>query len=189
MASSKALTHPQQQAVGMPNNPVTALFRSFDQQRYNVLAPVTHMPSLPVGTRVVATEVKINPDPASKEVFPIAGGALMPSKVSLDRIASAAGISWLEERRVDNGKHPHYVEMMVRGRITDFDGTVREVTGSKAIDLRADAGSGIPGKDYQEITDKARKGNRRTAPSRARSASSARTRRPSSTRRSSCRSS
>jgi hypothetical protein len=151
----------QQKALAtLPQNPITALFSKFDETRYNVLAPVTHMLALPVGTRIVVTEVRINPDPASKEVFPIAGGQLMPSKVSLDKIAAAAGISWIEERRQDNGKHPHYCEMFVRGRITDFDGTVRECTGVKAVDLREDAGSEQMGKDYSEIVTKAAKGNR-----------------------------
>lgn len=161
MASERALTKTQQQrAMALPQNPVTALFQQFDADRYNVLAPVTHMAELPHGTRLAVTEVKINPDPASKEVFPIAGGQLMPSKVSLDRIAAASGISWLEEKRIDNARHPHYVEMFVRGKITDFDGTVREVTGVKALDLREDAGGGISGKDYAEIIAKAGKGNR-----------------------------
>lgn len=152
---STALAKRQQEIAAMPDNPVTALFKAFDPARYNVLAPVTHMAGLPAGTKIAVTEVKINPDASAKEVFPIAGGTKLLSKVSLDRIAAAAGISWLEERRQDNGAHPHYCEMLVRGKVTDFDGTVRECTGVKAIDLRTDAGGGIYGKDLDEIVTKA----------------------------------
>ena len=154
------MTNEKKAMVKAPDNPVTALVQRFDRERYNVLAPKTHMDGLPIGTRLSVTEISINPDPAAKEVFPIAGGGKMPSKVSLDRIANAAGISWLDERRQDNGKHPHYCEMLVRGRITDFDGTVREITGVKAVDLREDAGGEEMGKDFAEITTKAKKGSR-----------------------------
>lgn len=140
---------------------VNQLRVEFDESKYNVLAPTVHMPGgLPAGTRLVVTEVKINPDASRngpKEVFPLPGGMLLPSKVSLDRISNAAGISWVEERRQDSGNHPHYVEMFVRGKMTDFDGTTRELTGHKAVDLREDAGNGEQGKDYAEIVGKAQR--------------------------------
>lgn len=157
MASQKALTRTAPSALARPTNPINALAERFPSERYNVLAPTTHMESLPVGTRIVVTEVAVNPDPDAKEVFRIAGGAaLLIGKPKLDQIANAAGVSWLEEKRTDDRRHPHYVEYFVRGRITDFDGTTREITGTKAIDLRADAGDGIAGKDYEEIVTKAK---------------------------------
>ena len=144
-----------------PITDIQSLRVEFDPQKYNLLAPVVHMPGgLPPGTRFVVTEITINPDPAVKEVFPLPGGMLMPSKVSLDKIGNAAGISWIEERRQDAATHPHYCEMFVRGKMRDFDGTERQLTGVKAVDLREDAGGGIYGKDYDEIVSKARAGNR-----------------------------
>lgn len=135
---------------------VQSLRVTFDESKFNLLAPVVHMPGgLPPGTRLVVTEVSVDPNPQNKQVFPLPGGMLMPSKVSLDRIANAAGISWLEETRKDDRSHPHYVEMFVRGKMRDFDGTTREITGHKAVDLREDAG-GAPGKDYAEIVGKAK---------------------------------
>ena len=126
-------------------NPMQALTVRFPEDKYNVLAPTVHMDGgLPAGTRLVVTEVKVNPD----DCFGLPGGALLVGKVSLDRISNASGISWVEETRKDDRSHPYYVEMFVRGKITDFDGTVRYVTGSKSTDLREDAGGGIPGKDF-----------------------------------------
>ncbi len=106
-------------------------------------------------------EVRVtNFDPKAKQVFAIAGGELLLSKVILDQIAGAAGISWMETRRIDDGKHPHYYQMFVKGQVTGFDGATRTITGTKAIDLREDAGNGIMGKDYEEIVSKAKKKNR-----------------------------
>ena len=157
--SETALTKTAPQ--GLVIRDLDSLRIEFDTEKYNVMAPVVHMPGgLPAGTRLMVTEVRINPDPATKEVFPLPGGALMPGKVALDRLSNAAGISWIEERRQDNGSHPHYCEMFVRGRMIDFDGTHRELTGVKAIDLREDAGGGEMGKDYAEIVGKASAGNR-----------------------------
>lgn len=144
------------QQPGALQSVTSKIFDQFPEQNYNVLAPRTHMDGLPAGTRLAITEVMVNPDKNAGEVFPIAGGQLLIGKPKLDAISAGAGISWLEEKRTDPNTHPHYVEMFVRGKVTDFDGTVREITGTKAIDLREDAGGGIPGKDYDEIVTKAR---------------------------------
>ncbi len=168
MAATQALTtRSKNQHLARPSNPIAALTVKFPSDQYNVLAPVIHVDSLPEGTRLEVTEVQINPDPEpdkkknpGREVFPISGGELLIGRTGLDRIAQAAGISWDEERRVDRAAHPHYVEMFVKGRMTDFSGNVRTITGSKAIDLREDAGDGIPGKDYEEIVSKAEAANR-----------------------------
>ena len=132
------------------------IFDQFPEQNYNVLAPRTHMDGLPAGTRLAITEVIVNPDQNAGEVFFVARDKLLIGKPKIDAIAAAAGISWLEEKRTDPNTHPHYVEMFIRGKVTDFDGTVREITGTKAIDLRQDAGGGIPGKDFSDITSKNR---------------------------------
>jgi hypothetical protein len=151
----------KQTAIAKRENPIQALTVRFPEESYNLLAPTVHMAGgLPAGTRLTVTEVKINPDTRQRpgrEVFPLPGGALLVGKTGLDRIANAAGVSWLEEVRKDDRQHPHYVEAFVRGRITDFDGTTREITGSKTIDLREQVGtSGLPGKDYDEIVTKAK---------------------------------
>jgi hypothetical protein len=134
-----------------------ATLERFDAASYIVLAPTTHMDALPAGTRIVVTEVRVD---ARADTYRIAGDQRLIGKPMLDQIANAAGISWIEERRTDDRSHPHYVEMLVRGTITDFDGSSRTITGSKAIDLRADAGGGESGKDYAEIAEKAKRGGR-----------------------------
>lgn len=155
MASQQALTRQQTQSIGAVRSATAQIFDAFPEDKYIVLAPRTHMAELPPGMRLSVTEVSINPDPDSREVFPIAGGSLLIGKPKLDAIAAAAGISWTQERRIDGGRHPHYVEMEVKGRMVDFDGTVRELTGHKVIDLRQDVG-GVAGKDYAEIVHKAK---------------------------------
>jgi hypothetical protein len=157
MSASQAIQKREPQQV--TQNPINLLFEQFGEDQYNVLAPVTHMAGQPPGTRLSVSEVRVNPDPKAREVFSIAGGQMLIGKPKLDQIAAAAGISWFEERQVDGGSHPHLVQMMVRGRITDFDGVTREITGTKMIDLRESV-DGVPGKDYEEIVDKARAGNR-----------------------------
>jgi hypothetical protein len=152
------------EALAKQENPVQPLVVRFPEEKYNLLAPTVHMAGgLPAGTRLVVTEVQIDPDPKlrpGREVFPLPGGALLIGKTGLDRIANAAGVSWIEEVRKDDRQHPYYVEAFVKGRITDFDGTTREITGSKTIDLREQVGtSGIPGKDYGEIVTKAKAKN------------------------------
>lgn len=153
--SSTALQRQDTAIAQRSANPIDALQHRFSADRYIVLAPKTHMAHLPAGTTIAVTEVQVDTNPKKKEVFPISGGDLMLSKVSLDRVAAAAGITWLDEQRRDDRRHPHYCEMFVRGRMTDFDGTVREITGHKIVDLREDAGDGVQGKDYAEIVSKA----------------------------------
>lgn len=156
MAAQQALTKRENTALAQPSDPIQGLTVRFPSNKYNVLAPVVHMDRLPEGTRLVVTEVSVNADKKAKETFAIAGGDLMLAKVVLDRVAQAAGVSWDSVRRIDDGKHPHYYHVEVKGHMTDFDGTVRQLCDAKAIDLREDAGGGVPGKDYEEIVRKAR---------------------------------
>lgn len=152
------MTKKDQQLATIPVQALTdikSLRVAFDESKYNLLMPVVHLPDgLPPGTRFSVTEITISADLTKKEVYPSPGGGLELHKVSLDKIGNAAGISWTDEKRQDAASHPHYVEMFVRGKIRDFDGTERGVTGIKAVDLREDAGGGIPGKDYADMTSK-----------------------------------
>lgn len=159
MASQKALTKTQPTALAVTGDPVTAALTAY-REGCNVLAPVVHMPELPAGTRIVVSLVKVDPSKEARETFPIAGGDLLLGKVALSRISQAAGVSWTSTRRVDDGKHPHLYQAEVKGYVTDFTGRRREVADQKTIDLREDAGGGIPGKDFDEIVTKAEKGNR-----------------------------
>lgn len=60
------------------------------------------------------------------------------SKVALDKIAAAAGVSWVpgESRRLDDGSDPRYCHFRAVGRYRHFDGTVSQIVGEKEMDLR-----------------------------------------------------
>jgi len=112
----------------------------------NLVLPRIEIGKIPVGTMLAVRSVAI--DGHSKaDVYPTEGGKGL-TKHALDKIANAAGITWVSERRIDDRSHPHYCEFEVRGRVTDFDGTVREAFGTKTMDLRQDAGDGVPGRQY-----------------------------------------
>lgn len=155
---STALAKHTPQQLAKASQSLTALAALFGEGNYNLLAPTVHM-EIPRGMRLAITEVKVSPNKQDEEVVPISGGKLLVLKHKLDQIAAGAGISWFEERRMDGGQHPHYCEAFVKGRVTDYDGTVRELTGSKTVDLRESV-AGVPGKDYDEIVTKAKAGNR-----------------------------
>ena len=158
---SQALVKHTPQQLRAASQSLTALAQLFGEGQYNLLAPTVHM-EIPRGMRLAITEVRVSPIcpkyGAGEDVAPISGGKLLVLKHKLDQIANGAGISWMSERRVDGGLHPHYFEVEVKGRITDYDGTVRDITGSKTIDLRESV-DGVPGKDYDEIVSKARAAN------------------------------
>jgi len=151
-----ALTKHTPQQLAAASQSLTALAALYGEGEYNLLAPTTHM-AIPKGMQLSITEVRVSPVVpkygSGEDVVAIAGGKLLVLRHKLDQIAAAAGISWFVEERKDGGRHPHYCEAFVRGRIVDYDGTVREITGSKTIDVRESVG-GVPGKDYSEIVDK-----------------------------------
>lgn len=60
------------------------------------------------------------------------------SKVALDKISAAAGISWdpVLSRRLDDGSHPHYCHFQAVGYIKNLDGTERCLSDHVELDLR-----------------------------------------------------
>jgi hypothetical protein len=106
----------------------------------NLISPATSVGVLPEGCRVVLSMVPISTDPADGDVYPVQGGGgrLGLSKFALERIASAAGVSWVPERsgRLDDGSDPHYCLFRVVGRYYHFDGREQVISGVKEIDLR-----------------------------------------------------
>jgi hypothetical protein len=140
---------------------VSALAELFGEDGYNLLAPVVHM-ALPKGMRLAISVVNVSPEidryGSGDDVVKISGGKLLVLRHKLDQIAAAGGISWTKES-VDSSLHPHYVKAEVHGLVTDYDGTVRKISGSKVIDTRADI-DGAAGPDLEEILEKARDKNR-----------------------------
>jgi len=137
----------------------TQALAKYNPNDYNLVLPVTQVENLPAGTQVSVRVVKIDVK-SGDDVYPAEKGKKALTKNALNRIATAAGISWKEMKRTDDRCHPHYCEFMVRGVVTDFDGTVREGIGTKTIDLREDTGGGIPGKDYAAVVAAAKKSDR-----------------------------
>ncbi len=125
----------------------------------NLILPRVEMGQLPAGTMLAVRSVAINKGDRS-HVYATEGGKKALTKYALDMIGNAAGITWISERRIDDRKHPHYCEFEVRGRVVDFDGTVREAYGTKTLDLREDAGGGVPGRQLRAIQAAATRGDR-----------------------------
>jgi hypothetical protein len=130
------------------SNPVGALQKRFPEERFNTLLPVVHVGQLPRGTQLSVREVRVRGD--DFDTFGVEGKRGL-TKVTLDKIAAAAGITWLGVERTDDRSHPHVRSYTVHGRVTDFDGTVRDIFESKTIDLRDDDGAGQQGKDRAGI--------------------------------------
>ena len=125
----------------------------------HLVSPATMCGALPEGCSVAMSVVHV--DTNSSEVYAITGWKDNPKpddtmglgKVALDKIAAAAGISWVPELtgRLDDGRDPHYVHFRAVARVRDFDGTVRELPGEVEIDAR----DGSP--QIEEIITKAQK--------------------------------
>jgi len=111
----------------------------YEQKKYNILAPREIGQVPPMHTPRLSV-VQVNPNPNGGDCYPLPGGGKVGlSKVALDRIAQAAGITWLPELsgRVDDGRDPHVVRYKAVGRIKDLTGTWRTILGEKEIDLVA----------------------------------------------------
>jgi len=80
----------------------------------------------------------VNPDPKAKEVYEVGGGQLGLSKVVLDKLAGAAGVSWspLLCHRTDDGRDPHYCSWVAVGTVRHFDGSSITIQAHKEMDLR-----------------------------------------------------
>lgn len=102
-------------------------------EQAHLVSPMTSVGALPPGWAVAITSVLIDTE---NETYPTGGGKRGLAKVALDRISSAAGISWVHSQRVDDGSHPHFCAWRVVGSVRNFDGTSREIVGSKTMDLR-----------------------------------------------------
>lgn len=142
--------------TGLVKHDAAALVAKFDNDNFHYLAPKTMMEEVPRGMRLIATRVDVNPDTKkSDDVYPIPGGdKLGITKPKLNQCAAAAGITWLHSKRIDDRKHPHYVEWEVKARMVTMDGTVREETSNKTIDFRRDIGDGekTEGSDRKAMT-------------------------------------
>lgn len=106
--------------------------------RYHLVSPVARFDVLPEGFGVSFSMVQINPDPNGGEVYKVDGGKLALSHHALNRIASAAEVSWDPERskRLDDGSDSCYCHFRAVGYVRVSDGTQRTVCGEVELDLR-----------------------------------------------------
>lgn len=113
---------------------------------FNLVSPATSCGTLPEGCSVALSTVLIDSRLESKnnrqvsvsgEIYEVTGKWGL-AKIALERIASAAGVSWdpVASRRLDDGSDPHYCLFQAVGTYTDFDGRERQIVGTKEMDLR-----------------------------------------------------
>ena len=142
---SRALTKPKQISQ--------ALVAFQDESKFHLLGPQTHLGEIPIGTSLSIRELRVDPKDES-QVYKVGHGKVALSGTVLDKAGGAAGVSVVESTRTDDRRHPHYFEFSVRVKVTDLDGSVREEVGTKTVDLRDDAGDGLPGADRKGMSDK-----------------------------------
>jgi len=117
----------------------------FPTDAYNRLIP-TQTLQIPTDLlRPVVQVVQLNPDAerggdvyTSKDM-PSGHGA--PTKVGLRKLATAAGISFVDERRTDDGRDPDVIEVTCVAEMLMPTGQRIRAVGTKRIDLNAQAWS------------------------------------------------
>jgi hypothetical protein len=125
-------------AVAVPKKEQwTQEIQRFDEKKYLVLAPVELGPTPPMHTPMISV-VPIDPDPKAGDVYELSG-KFAYSKAALDRVAAAAGISWVYEMcgRTDAGTDPEIVRFRMAGKRKELDGQWRVVAREYEFDLRA----------------------------------------------------
>lgn len=102
---------------------------------YHLVSPATECGALPEGCEVALSSVQIDVD---NETYDVGGGKRGLAKPALDKIASAAGVSWdaRQSGRLDNGSDHHYVTFQAVATLRHFDGTEIQIIGTKEMDLR-----------------------------------------------------
>lgn len=113
----------------------------FPTERFNRLVP-TQTLNLPTDLlRPVVQVVQLNPDAENGgDVYTsrdMPNGHAAPTKVALRKFATAAGISFVDERRVDDGRDPDVIEIVAKAEMLLPTGQRLTAIGSKRIDLNA----------------------------------------------------
>lgn len=113
---------------------------SFPEERFNRLLP-TQTIQLPTDLlRPVVQIVKLDPDPQGGDVYTskdMPSGHAAPTKVGLRKLATAAGISIVDERRTDDGTDPDVIEVTCLAEMLLPTGQRITATGIKRVDLNA----------------------------------------------------
>lgn len=130
----------------------------------HVVSPQPSCSSILVGCAVASSIVLIDID---EETYPV-NSKLGLDKVALERIASAANMSWhpVLSRRIDKGTDPYYVAWRAVGLVRNFDGSWAPKLGNVALDLRSPDTADAAGMSEKELRN-ARKFILRLAESKA----------------------
>jgi len=128
----------------------------YSPDKYNVLTPVVASQDIPQGARMSVRVVTIDPTPKSGDTYRVADKVCL-TKVAIERMAAAAGVSVLEVTRTDDRTIPHVYGFRARIRVVDPDGLSREASGTKELDYRDGA------KDASGSTDRALQQKRKYA--------------------------
>jgi len=128
----------------------------YSPDEFNVLTPVVAQQDIPQGARMSIRVVKVDPSPKSGDTYRVADKVCL-TKVAIERMAAAAGVSVLEVTRTDDRTIPHVYGFRARIRVVDPDGLSREASGTKELDYRDGA------KDASGSTDRALQQKRKYA--------------------------
>lgn len=131
------------------------------REKFNVCFPVMRPDVIPVLHAVALRPVSINPDTRLDEkkqcvspdlYFDSRAGKYGLSKIALDKIAAAAGLSWhpAYTGRVDDQSDPHFRCYRACGVVSNLDGTPRVITAHKTVDLRDGAPHGMSANQLAE---------------------------------------
>ena len=113
----------------------------FPESGYNRLIP-TQTLQIPTDLlRPVVQVVQLNPDPkGGGDVYQsndTPTGHAAPTKVGLRKLATAAGISFVDERRTDDGRDPDVIEVTCVAEMLLPTGQRIRAVGTKRVDLNA----------------------------------------------------
>jgi len=105
--------------------------------RAHLISPFSSLGSLPAGFGVRLCAVRVD---IRTETYPIPGSNKIGlSKVALDRIGHALGLSWDPQMsgRLDDGRDPRYCRYRAVGSYLGSDGIRHIVSAEKEMDMRA----------------------------------------------------
>lgn len=113
---------------------------AFPVNDFNRLVPVETIQMPTDLLRPVVQVVRLSPDEKAGDVYSskdMPAGHAAPTKVGLRKLATAAGISFTDERRTDDGSDPNVIEVSCTAEMLLPNGTRIRATGTKRVDLEA----------------------------------------------------
>ncbi len=116
----------------------SALIEQFPQAKYNLLVPTVSIRQVNPYLVPDIEVVQLSSDPADGDIYrdsQMKEGHYAPTAKGLARLASVAGITQLDSRRMDDGKDPDIVEWRSEIEMTLPSGRSVRGFGSKRIDL------------------------------------------------------